>query len=269
MPRKGTAMQLAYLLRWIGLVPRIVVRARGARNRWTTIRCLAHTIAEHLGWHTTPRTYRVELDGSVFHLNSARRDLAPFASIWIRREYEPDARFIPPERGVVVDVGAHVGFFAVRAARSVAGGRVYAIEPDPGSFSRLEANVRANRVDVKLRNCAMGGRQGTARFESAPFSVDSRIRPDGGVEVACTTLDRLSREEGLERIDLLKLDAETAELEILRGAREVALPLVRAAAVEIHAEASIEPIDRIMQEAGLAKVHRRDIVHFYVRDGNA
>ena len=263
---RGPARQLFYALRWVGLVPRIVARASGVRNRLRTIRCLVHTMAEHLGWHTAARTYRVELDGAVFDLDSARRDLAPFASIWIEREYEPDARFIPRPGGVVVDVGAHVGFFTIRAARAVAGGRVYAIEPDPLSFARLETNVRSNRLDVALFHCAMAGREGTVCFDSAPFSVDSRIRSDGGVLVPCTTLDRLAREEGIKGIDLLKIDAETAELEILGAAREVALPRVRAAAIEIHAERSIEPIDRIMREAGLAKVHRRDILHFYCRD---
>jgi Met-10+ like-protein len=46
-----------------------------------------------------------------------------------------------------LDVGAHIGIFALVAARGVGpGGRVWAIEPNPQAFHYLEHNLRANGI---------------------------------------------------------------------------------------------------------------------------
>ena len=68
-----------------------------------------------------------------------------FREVVIHNEYQLPARFDP--RDVVLDVGAHIGFFALAALRRGAGA-VHCWEANPDNFRLLQANLRpyANRV---------------------------------------------------------------------------------------------------------------------------
>lgn len=272
-------MGLAGLLRWILLIPRILVRADGFGNRLRAAHCLARSVAAHVGLRLPPRTFRLVLDGNVYEVDAARRDLTPYPAVWIEKEYEPDERFVPGPDGVVVDIGAQVGFLSTYAARAAPEGRILAIEPDPTSFRKLVAGIRANGLDnVKPIQCAISDREGMIEFVSAARSVDSRLLPGSQVgrrlasepgavtsPVRCTTLDHLLRQENVNAVDLLKIDVEGAELAILQSAVET-LPRVRAVVVEVHDPRSIGPIDTIMRRAGLSPVSDRRHVHAYLRD---
>lgn len=48
------------------------------------------------------------------------------------------------------------------------------------------------------------------------------------------TLSQVIREQGIQRIDFLKIDAEKAEMDVLEGLDEAHWPLVRQAFVEVH-----------------------------------
>jgi tRNA G46 methylase TrmB len=58
-------------------------------------------------------------------------------------------RFFKVERGdYVLDIGAHVGFFAIKDAKAAASnGLVVAVEPDPKALALLRLNVKINRLD--------------------------------------------------------------------------------------------------------------------------
>jgi len=49
--------------------------------------------------------------------------------------------------GIVLDVGAHVGFYALLAAHANPKGRVFAFEPHPSVYGRLIRNLSLNGVE--------------------------------------------------------------------------------------------------------------------------
>ena len=57
------------------------------------------------------------------------------------------------------------------------------------------------------------------------------------------TLSGLLREQRIERVDLLKLDAEQCELEVLAGLDEEDWSRIRQAVVEVHDEASVPLVE--------------------------
>ena len=72
----------------------------------------------------------------------------------------------------MIDVGAQVGFMATRAARAVGNGRLLAIEPDPASFEKPEANVRDNGLrNATPIHCALSERKGTMTFVAVASSA--------------------------------------------------------------------------------------------------
>lgn len=129
-----------------------------------------------------------------------------------------------PVGGVFVDIGAHVGYFTVRALQRVgAGGAVYAIEPWDRVRELLALNVAANVAPavaerLTLVEGAAWDVDGPLRLalSSAGNSGDNRIDPAGDLEVPGLRLDGLA---GLaeRRIDVVKSDAQGRDHRALAG----------------------------------------------------
>lgn len=123
------------------------------------------------------------------------------------------------------DIGANDGQYVNVALRVLADRlNVYSFEPQSASFSKLQARF-GNRPGVKLKKAAVGRTSGTLDLfldrddESAASLHRSRIAVQTRCEkVEVTTVDATCREEGIDRIDFLKIDTERHEVDVLLGA---------------------------------------------------
>jgi FkbM family methyltransferase len=122
-----------------------------------------------------------------------------------------------------IDIGASYGVYTLAMARAVGpGGRVWAFEPEPGTAALLAQSLEANGFSqVVLERGAVAGRTGTGRLSVRTNSeLSALVEGDGpGEAVALTTLDDALARFGWRAVDVLKMDAEGAESEILRGGR--------------------------------------------------
>lgn len=139
------------------------------------------------------------------------------------------------EDAVCLDVGANIGLYALAFSLLAPRGRVYAFEPSPGSFRHLEENLAANRAsNVSAFQLAFGEEPDTTvQFHDVPFFtagsfvvdkssfLTSEVLGATDFEARGTTLDAFVAEQGLERVDVVKIDVEGAELSVLRGAGAV------------------------------------------------
>lgn len=127
------------------------------------------------------------------------------------------------------DVGAHIGFFALQASRLVGpSGSVRAFEPMPDNRLRLEANIAANSahnvvvvpeaVSATPGDATMYARSGSSLMWTLDADADDLSGETRHVRV--TTLDELASSED-EVPALIKIDAEGAELDVLRGSRQL------------------------------------------------
>lgn len=128
---------------------------------------------------------------------------------------------------VVVDGGAHIGFWALRAARLVGpAGLVVAVEPDPYNASALRANVRrAGAANVRVVERALAAdERSTTLYQAASTIGTSLVRrtdqvgPVRAIPVETTTVDALLERAGaLGRDVVVKLDLEGGEEPALAG----------------------------------------------------
>ena len=114
-----------------------------------------------------------------------------------------------------IDVGANCGFYALRVA--AAGGRVVAIEPHPQMFRRLKFNLELNpECTLRLLDCAVGDRRDSIRIaEDARNLGRTRIDETGGISAEMRPLLDIVRDEGLDRLNALKVDVEGFEDRVL------------------------------------------------------
>lgn len=130
------------------------------------------------------------------------------------------------EGDVVLDIGAHVGFF-VRTALAQGASKVIAVEPDPNSVECLKRNfpdeVKAGRL-VIVEAGAWSSRSEIALSLGNDPGWNSMTESQGtGREIVVPVLpiDDIVAELGLDKVDFIKMDIEGAEKEALRGAVNV------------------------------------------------
>jgi FkbM family methyltransferase len=146
--------------------------------------------------------------------------------------------FTPKEGDVVVDVGAHIGPYTIIASKRVgAGGKVVAIEADPGNFDLLSRNIELNKLsNVLALNYAAYSKEKKIRLylpsagEESPHTKYNTIMSDRArddekfVEVSANTLDYLLLSKNMikqeEKVNWIKIDVEGAEYEVLKGAKD-------------------------------------------------
>jgi FkbM family methyltransferase len=133
----------------------------------------------------------------------------------------------------VFDVGASHGYYTLLFAKLAGPEHVHAFEPERGNFARLRMNLELNGFrGVHSSRLAVADESREVELNVFPpelygwhtlgapaMEVDGRpAKPIDRQLVQALTLDDYCAENNVERIDLLKLDVEGAELEALRGA---------------------------------------------------
>lgn len=152
---------------------------------------------------------------------------------------------------VFLDIGANLGVFTLFAAKRTPLGQVWAFEPVTAVFNKLSANVQLNKFSrVHLIKSALSDteQQRDIHIPTLPFKDGSfnegissffRNLDQGRQEsVRVTTLDRFVEQEGLQRIDIMKIDVEGSELSALCGAKQTLSRFHPKIIVEINAETS-------------------------------
>jgi FkbM family methyltransferase len=140
----------------------------------------------------------------------------------------------------IMDIGAHIGFFSALAAW-IAGrnGQVHSFEPTPSTFEILSKNVESMRryCPIVVPNMlAVGSQPGTATLLDCGSQMSSRntlaVSPRitdaaslammklHSVQVPIVTLDQYVLDRGLKP-GYIKVDAESFEMEIIKGARNI------------------------------------------------
>jgi len=129
-----------------------------------------------------------------------------------------------------VDVGAHIGYYTLLAARAVGSvGKVWAFEPTPPTFLLLRQNILENNAQevVEAVQKAVTDKVGCSMFFLHPMLSRSSIVEPRDMKAHCaarvetTSLDAFFKERGWPRVDIVKMDVEGAETMVIQGMREL------------------------------------------------
>lgn len=144
---------------------------------------------------------------------------------WFKDELQRLQHWLPKD-GVVVDVGANLGFMALLFSGGVgSGGKVFAFEPSPFVYPKLVEVIEKNALrNVQCFNLGCGSVKGSETLVVPRSSGNASIKRD---EVGAQDIQREFRIEIdtldsvllplADRVDFLKIDTEGFEDRVLAG----------------------------------------------------
>jgi len=194
---------------------------------------------------TLPTGITMELDGRDMVTQTILTEgiWEPKVTEWVNSNVKPG--------DVFVDVGAHVGYYSLLAAKLVGeSGKVVAVEPNPPTITRLERDIALNPFkNIVVQKVACTDKETTLKFFQAPIentgesSVDKTHAKEGNeISVPGVPLDKIIQDLGIKRVDMVKIDVEGAEMMVLGGMTNII--------TTYHPKFSIELKDDLLKNMG-------------------
>jgi FkbM family methyltransferase len=215
--------------------------------------------ARAMPFDTYSRTTTVRLRGATWHVGVRTSEVYVLEEVYGYRMYDRIDAYVPAAGWVVFDIGANVGVFSVLEASR--GAQVYAFEPNAVCFDRLKRNVASNHLGSQVRpfNLALGDEPGFGSMHvlrggttGGTVVTEPAVVESSAPSVRVTTLDMITRDLDISRIDLLKLDVEGAEASVLRGGRH-ALDSTERVILEYHSLALLRDVLELLDEHGFVE----------------
>lgn len=179
---------------------------------------------------------------------------------------------LPKAGDTVLDIGAHIGAYTLRAA--AAGARVIAFEPEPDNVCVLRQNV-AHLPAVRVEPFAIAATTGE-RTLGASFGRStggwSLLKTRSIRTVRCVSLEDVWRQWSLDRVALLKMDIEGSEYEVLLSAPAFILSSIDRVVVEVHdnyrGHNVLQLVGRLEQSGFSVRIQRQRLFGLSILDAN-
>lgn len=219
-------------------------------------------------------------DGLIFCGDTVNSTLCRL--LYLNKRYEPSImmylKSTLKEGDIFIDVGANEGIFSILAGKLVGPeGKVYAIEPMPINVSLLKRNITENGLDnIIVLDVAAGEENKEVIFNDVKYGnmvggCNNRIISMlslipgmvSSIKVKQRRLDTLIHDP-LDKIKLIKIDAERYEPQILNGISTWLNPDCSTDfIIELKPKKSKEVIDLFLNDYGYdGYMHRVDSMAF-------
>jgi FkbM family methyltransferase len=162
--------------------------------------------------------------------------------------------YLKPKKGeVFIDVGAHIGKYALQVAKIVGeNGLVIAIEASPINYNVLLKNCRLNNIrNVIALNIAAWKSNGELKLFIGDVGGHHSVKLNFGlgfIKVSAKALDNVLKELHINRVDWIKIDVEGAEYEVLEGLKSTIQQYKPTLIIEVLKE-NLEKVTKFMNES--------------------
>jgi len=171
-------------------------------------------------------------------------------------------------KSVLFDIGANEGFYTLIMAQTSPNATIYAFEPNPIAFNKLQENIKLNNLkNVKLFNTAVTQTSGQVKLEYIPeitpissvniralnlawLTDTNRIKK---INVTGITLDDFLSQHQIPSIEIIKIDVEGSEVAVLKGAHQ-ALKITQKLVIEYHSLEIKKDLFTILNQQGFRQV---------------
>lgn len=155
----------------------------------------------------------------IIKIRTDSTDFFTFVNIWLLDEYFKNKINIQ-KNDIIIDIGGHIGLFALYASQYCKNGKIYSFEPVIENYNLFLENIKNNNLtNVKAFNTAVSKNEGEVNlFLNDDQAAHSIFTKSNTVKkVNSTTLQKIFEKNKIENCNLLKIDCEGAEYEILEN----------------------------------------------------
>ncbi|TSC82475.1 MAG: FkbM family methyltransferase [Parcubacteria group bacterium Gr01-1014_20] len=181
-------------------------------------------------------------NGINYCINANTTEMRVIDEIWRVGVYDRLLTRIK-ENSIVIDIGANIGVFSVKAAEASKNVKVLSFEPFPRNFEMLKTNIALNKLEKRIQpfQAAVGQKGGKQTLFFRPgdsgggsFKRYGNEAELSSVEVSTVTLEDIFSSNRIESCDFMKIDCEGAEEEILTTAPRDIFKKIRTMTIEWH-----------------------------------
>jgi len=152
------------------------------------------------------------------------------AVVYLRKYYGET-----PGKRQILDIGANLGVFTTFAARQSPQATLYCYEPSRRNYAILQENLQNNGLSdrVHIFNQAIASESGTRSFLISVSPLGSLAEEQSSIannnteRVDCVTLKDAFTQNGIQQLDLLKVNCEGGEYEIFYNIDKETLGKIR------------------------------------------
>lgn len=167
-------------------------------------------------------------------------DESVWAEIFKWREYRAAENVIKQSNVSILDVGAHVGFFALYCLSLNQKAKLYCVEPESNNIKFLKKNLELNNLNksVKILPGALMGSTNKYCLKLSPDNHNHRVYLEVGEEIKADVqgydfIDLIKKLK-IKQVDLLKMDIEGEEYELFSIWNEKEFSLIKNIVLEYH-----------------------------------
>ena len=175
-------------------------------------------------------------NGIKIKLRVNSTDLMAFTHVWLLHEYDRTG-FEIRDTDIVIDIGAHIGLFALFSSQFCKNGKVYCFEPVKENFDLLELNLELNNIrNVVATNVAISTSIGvvTIYLNEDESGHSMYVTGSKQIQVKSLSLQDVFDSNKLEKCDFLKIDCEGEEYKIIDSLPTSYFDKINKMCVEYH-----------------------------------
>lgn len=166
-------------------------------------------------------------------------DESVFNEIFTDRDYKILDPIIKNAKNLILDIGAHLGFFSIYTKTLNSYVPIIAFEPDERNFDLLKENLKLNHIkNITVKRVAVSNVIQKQALYISPDSHNHSLLQSANVEqnntkvIDTTTIDKILAWTPV--CDLVKMDCEGAEFEIIKNLPPETFLKIKTFYVEYH-----------------------------------
>ncbi len=163
-------------------------------------------------------------------------DLMALTHVWMIQEYS-NSGFDINDSDIVIDIGAHIGLFALFASQFCKQGKIFCFEPIKENYELLVENINYNKIkNIIPFNFAVSKESDSVKiFLNDDYSGHSMfLETNNFVIVKSKSLLDIFSENNIQECNFLKLDCEGAEYDIINSLPSDFLNKIKKSVIEYH-----------------------------------
>lgn len=168
------------------------------------------------------------------HLRSNTSDIFVFEQVLVESEYDLKLQLNP---AFIIDAGANIGLASIYFKNKYPQARIVAIEPDAENFDMLKKNTQLYS-GIHLINKGLWNKitftKISDKYNLGKWSLVIEETTDAAAGLETITIDKIMADYSVEKIDLLKIDIETAEQYLFQDNYQSWLSKTKVIVIELH-----------------------------------